>query len=241
MLHGDLAARNILLADDNIVKIADFGLAKEVYRSGNYKKKGEGPLPVKWMAIESITDRIFSTQSDVWAFGIVLWELFSLGKTPYPGERSIKGLNERHCTSNGCNNVKIINSALFFFCSLIQGMEPDENFFRKLQEGYRMDKPKFAPNQIDLMMQHCWKAEPQKRPDFNQLEQLLSKLLDESVRHHYIVLNDAYMLVNEMKTTTSPDYLSMMSSTNYENIRSSVHINHYMNVNNIVTTTPQTQ
>ncbi|KRT84024.1 Immunoglobulin, partial [Oryctes borbonicus] len=54
VLHGDLAARNILLADNNIVKICDFGLAKSMYKSDNYKKKGDGPLPIKWMSIESI-------------------------------------------------------------------------------------------------------------------------------------------------------------------------------------------
>ncbi|XP_020711050.2 vascular endothelial growth factor receptor 1-like isoform X1 [Athalia rosae] len=85
VLHGDLAARNILLADDNIVKICDFGLARNMYKDNNYKKRGEGPLPIKWMAIESIRDRIFSTQSDVWSFGIVLWEFFTLARTPYPG------------------------------------------------------------------------------------------------------------------------------------------------------------
>ncbi|XP_043489619.1 vascular endothelial growth factor receptor 1 isoform X2 [Polistes fuscatus] len=85
VLHGDLAARNILLAEDNIVKICDFGLAKTMYKDGNYKKKGDGPLPIKWMAIESIRDRVFSTQSDIWSFGIVLWEFFTLAETPYPG------------------------------------------------------------------------------------------------------------------------------------------------------------
>lgn len=69
VLHGDLAARNILLADDNIVKICDFGLARSMYKNDNYKKKGEAPLPFKWLALESISDHVFSTYSDVWAFG----------------------------------------------------------------------------------------------------------------------------------------------------------------------------
>jgi len=89
-LHGDLAARNILLAEDNIVKICDFGLAKTMYKDGNYKKKGDGPVPIKWMAIESIRDRVFSTQSDIWSFGIVLWEFFTLAETPYPGMEAEK-------------------------------------------------------------------------------------------------------------------------------------------------------
>lgn len=80
-----MAARNILLAEDNIVKICDFGLAKTMYKDDNYKKQGDGPLPIKWMAIESIRDRVFSTQSDIWSFGIVLWEFFTLAESPYPG------------------------------------------------------------------------------------------------------------------------------------------------------------
>lgn len=90
MLHGDLAARNILLAENNVVKICDFGLAKTMYKDNNYKKKGGELLPIKWMAIESIRDRIFSTQSDIWSFGIVLWEFFTLAKTPYPGMEAEK-------------------------------------------------------------------------------------------------------------------------------------------------------
>ncbi|XP_023246091.1 vascular endothelial growth factor receptor 1-like [Copidosoma floridanum] len=83
VLHCDLAARNILLAENNIVKICDFGLAKTLYKDENYKKQCDGKIPIRWMAIESIRDGVFSTMSDVWSFGVVLWEFFTLAEIPY--------------------------------------------------------------------------------------------------------------------------------------------------------------
>uniref|UniRef100_A0A8D3DS75 receptor protein-tyrosine kinase n=1 Tax=Scophthalmus maximus TaxID=52904 RepID=A0A8D3DS75_SCOMX len=98
-IHRDLAARNVLVTEDNVMKIADFGLARDVHHIDYYKKTTNGRLPVKWMAPEALFDRIYTHQSDVWSFGVLLWEIFTLGGSPYPGvpvEELFKLLKEGH-------------------------------------------------------------------------------------------------------------------------------------------------
>ncbi|XP_066570519.1 fibroblast growth factor receptor 1-A isoform X2 [Amia ocellicauda] len=98
-IHRDLAARNVLVTEDNIMKIADFGLARDIHHIDYYKKTTNGRLPVKWMAPEALFDRIYTHQSDVWSFGVLLWEIFTLGGSPYPGvpvEELFKLLKEGH-------------------------------------------------------------------------------------------------------------------------------------------------
>jgi len=78
-VHRDLAARNVLLGYNKAVKVCDFGLARVVYTGDQYCKLTSGRLPLKWMAIESIRDRVYTTHSDVWSFGVLLWEIVTLG------------------------------------------------------------------------------------------------------------------------------------------------------------------
>ncbi|XP_074100379.1 PDGF- and VEGF-receptor related isoform X2 [Cotesia typhae] len=184
VLHGDLAARNILLAENNVVKICDFGLAKTMYKDDNYKKQGNAPLPIKWMAIESIRDRVFSTQSDIWSFGIVLWEFFTLAETPYPG------------------------------------MEAEKQF-QKLVEGYRMEQPEFATDDVYRIMNDCWRAKPTARPTFTDLVDSIGNLLDESVKMHYVDLNTPYIDMNTaFFENRQNDYLMMISSPDHEALSS---------------------
>ena len=79
MVHRDLACRNILIGEGKSLRITDFGMSRMVSMDDVYVKTTKGRLPLKWMAIESIIDREFTSASDVWSFGIVLWEIATLG------------------------------------------------------------------------------------------------------------------------------------------------------------------
>ncbi|KAJ1525989.1 hypothetical protein ONE63_009169 [Megalurothrips usitatus] len=85
IIHRDLAARNVLVAEDRTCKVADFGFARDLKDSHVYERKSEGRLPIRWMAPESLYDNVFSVKSDVWSYGVLMWEVVTLGSTPYPG------------------------------------------------------------------------------------------------------------------------------------------------------------
>ncbi|CAL8272966.1 unnamed protein product [Merluccius merluccius] len=86
-IHRDIAARNCLLTcsgPDRVAKIGDFGMARDIYRASYYRKGGRAMLPVKWMPPEAFMEGIFTCKTDTWSFGVLLWEILSLGYMPYP-------------------------------------------------------------------------------------------------------------------------------------------------------------
>ncbi|MGH0182615.1 UNVERIFIED_CONTAM: hypothetical protein FKN15_010486 [Acipenser sinensis] len=121
-IHRDLAARNILLSENNVVKICDFGLARDIYKDPDYVRKGDARLPLKWMALESVFDKLYTTQSDVWSYGVLLWEIFSLGQY-----RTFESSSGRSLGASPYPGVQI-----------------DEDFCRRLKEGTRMRAPEYA-------------------------------------------------------------------------------------------------
>uniref|UniRef100_A0A7N8XK46 receptor protein-tyrosine kinase n=1 Tax=Mastacembelus armatus TaxID=205130 RepID=A0A7N8XK46_9TELE len=84
-VHRDLATRNCLVGEEMVVKIADFGLSRNIYSADYYKANENDAIPIRWMPPESIFYNRYTTESDVWAYGVVLWEIFTHGMQPYYG------------------------------------------------------------------------------------------------------------------------------------------------------------
>lgn len=84
-VHRDLAARNVLVGEHNKIKVGDFGLARVLEKNDMYTAKEGAKIPIKWTAPEAVNYNKFTVKSDIWSFGILLAEIITKGRTPYPG------------------------------------------------------------------------------------------------------------------------------------------------------------
>ncbi|XP_061670983.1 ephrin type-A receptor 6 isoform X2 [Syngnathoides biaculeatus] len=148
-VHRDLAARNILVDENLVCKVSDFGMSRVMEEDtdaaytatvNSYFYHQGGKIPIRWTAPEAIAYGKFSSVSDVWSFGIVMWEVMSYGERPY-WEMS---------------NQDVILS---------------------MEEGYRLPAPTGCPVTLHQLMLHCWQKEPSQRPRFNNVLCFLDKLI----------------------------------------------------------------
>ncbi|XP_049298477.1 protein sevenless isoform X2 [Anopheles funestus] len=155
-VHRDLACRNCLVSStdprDRVVKIGDFGLARDIYKNDYYRKEGEGLLPVRWMSPESLVDGVFTSQSDIWAFGVLLWEIMTLGEQPYQAKNNVEVLN--HVREGGhLDRPKVCPNEMYELMQYCWRFSPDERptfrycleVLRTLRENTSEDTQIIAP------------------------------------------------------------------------------------------------
>ncbi|XP_029986166.1 discoidin domain-containing receptor 2 [Sphaeramia orbicularis] len=143
-VHRDLASRNCLLDRRLTIKIADFGMSRNLYSSDYYRIQGRAVLPIRWMAWESILLGKFTTASDVWAFGVTLWEIFTLCK-----EQPYSLLSDQQVIQN------------------------TGEFFRNQGRQIFLYAPPLCPPSLFELMMRCWSRDLPDRPTFEGLFQAL--------------------------------------------------------------------
>ncbi|XP_075901103.1 tyrosine-protein kinase JAK2a isoform X2 [Nelusetta ayraudi] len=147
-IHRDLATRNILVESESRVKIGDFGLTKVLPQDKEYYTVLEpGESPIFWYAPESLTESKFSVASDVWSFGVVLYELFTY--------------SDKKCSPPVVFMEKMGNEK--------QGQMIVYHLVDLLKHGYRLPTPDSCPKEIERMMAECWSSDPRLRPTFSLL------------------------------------------------------------------------
>ncbi|XP_015172173.1 PREDICTED: tyrosine-protein kinase hopscotch isoform X1 [Polistes dominula] len=152
IVHRDLAARNILVADESRVKISDFGLAQVTGNNDYYILQTIRDLPIKWYAPESLRDGKFSARSDVWSFGVTMYEIFGLGEDP---KLPAIGLDT---SANEINGIKTV---------LEDGAA---ELLAALERGSRLPCPPNCPQHIYVKLIYpCWNLQSHKRPNFASL------------------------------------------------------------------------
>ncbi|XP_058486642.1 discoidin domain-containing receptor 2 isoform X1 [Solea solea] len=148
-VHRDLATRNCLVGKNYTIKIADFGMSRNLYRGDYYRIQGRAVLPIRWMSWESILLGKFTMASDVWAFGVTLWEILTLCK-----EQPYSQLSDE------------------------QVIENTGEFFRDQGKQVYLPKPPCCPERVytDLMLS-CWRRNAKERPSFQDIHiQLMESL-----------------------------------------------------------------
>ncbi|CAL1592776.1 unnamed protein product [Knipowitschia caucasica] len=163
-IHRDLAARNVLMENERTVKIGDFGLTKSIKdNDGYYTVKDENESPVFWYAPECLTHCKFYRSSDVWSFGVTMFELITY-----------------------CESLK---SPMNLFLSMIapsQGGMTVVKLVTALKEGKRLPRPDNCPEPVYELMRRCWEQAPEKRISFKSLIQELSSLQKQPTENHHL-------------------------------------------------------
>jgi len=161
-VHRDLAARNVLLGEDRAVKIADFGLLRHMSDSDIYEVKTVKKLPIKWTAPEALQTGKYTSKCDVWSFGVLLWELATMGGVPYPDISSRRIYNVLK-TGYRMEKPKTCNEEMYMLMLDCWKDDPDERptfaqLVSTLEEMLESDTPYYHFPQLDES-QPCYSSE----------------------------------------------------------------------------------